>query len=281
MQLEQQQRQHLQQLLQLGEEENLFRTEVNSLKAELDRLGTEKADFARQGPVSRERINNIRRTTSQHMSLSWQTIPHVTVFDKADITELEELRQRFKGKAEAAGGKLTITAMMLKLVASALRAFPKLNASLDTQNNQVVTKHYYHVGVAADTDRGLVVPVVRDVDRKNMIQLAAELVSLARKARDGKLTPDEMQGGTFTITNLGGLGIGFFTPIVNFPQVAILGLGRAVMEPVWLEDEFQPRLMLPLSLSFDHRLVDGADGARFLRWIVDAIEQPLLIALEG
>jgi len=241
----------------------------------------ELPDFSRQGEVTRERMNNIRRATAAHMATCWATIPHVTIFDKADVTDLEALRNRYKGKAEAAGGKLTITAMMLKLVASALRAHPVLNASLDVERNEVVHKSFVNVGVAADTPKGLVVPVVRDADRKNMVQLAVELTELSSKARAGKLTPDEMSGGTFTVTNLGGIGIGFFTPIVNFPEVGILGLGRAVMEPVWQDGQWVPRLMMPLSLSFDHRLVDGADGARFVRWIIDAIEQPLLLALEG
>ncbi len=241
----------------------------------------ELPDFTRWGPVTRERLSNVRRATAAHMALCWSTIPHVTVFDKADITELEDLRQRMQPKAKAVGAKLTVTAMMVKLVASALKVHPNLNASLDTAHNEVVRKGFYHIGVAADTPRGLVVPVIRDADQKNMIQIAGEIGELAASARAGKIAPDAMSGGTFTVTNLGGLGIGHFTPIVNHPEVGILGLGRAVTEPVWIEGAWQPRLLLPLSLSFDHRLVDGADGARFLRWIVEAIAEPLLLVLEG
>ncbi|MCC7495795.1 MAG: 2-oxo acid dehydrogenase subunit E2 [Fimbriimonadaceae bacterium] len=241
----------------------------------------ELPDFTRWGAVERQRLSNVRRVTAQAMARSWATVPHVTIFDRADITDLEALRNKVKGKAEKLGAKLTITAMMLKLAAGALKVHPTLNASLDLAHNEVVLKRYVHVGVAADTDRGLVVPVVRDVDQKSMLQIAVELGELAAKARAGKLTPDEMQGGSFTVTNLGGLGVGHFTPIVNSPEVAILGLGRATQEPVWVAGGWQPRLLLPLSLSFDHRLVDGADGARFLRWIVEAIEEPLMLVLEG
>ncbi len=241
----------------------------------------ELPEFGRYGAVTREKFNKVRKVTAEHLALCWSTIPHVTVFDQADITELEQLRQRFKARAEAGGGKLTLTVILLKLLAGALKVHPKLNASIDTRRGETIYKQHYHLGVAADTDRGLVVPVVRDVDRKNLIELSVELAELAAKARAGKVAPDEMQGATFTLTNLGALGVGWFTPIVNHPQVGILGIGRAVTQPVWRDGEWVPRLLLPLSLSFDHRLVDGADGARFLRWIVDAVEQPLLLALEG
>jgi pyruvate dehydrogenase E2 component (dihydrolipoamide acetyltransferase) len=173
--------------------------------------------------------------------------------------------------------------MFMKIAAAALKQFPTLNATINMETSEIEYHNYYHLGCAADTPRGLVVPVLRDVDRKNIIELAVELTEVSKKARDGKLMPDDMSGGTFTITNLGSIGAGFFTPIVNVPQVAILGMGRAVNEPVWDEAEgmFVPRLMAPLSLSFDHRLVDGADGARALRWMIDAVETPLLIAMEG
>lgn len=238
-------------------------------------------DFSKWGPIERQKMNNVRKKTVQHMALCWDTIPHVTLHDKADITSVESLRQKYKHKAEAAGGKLTVTAILMKIVASALKVHPKLNASLDTGKQEVIFKQYYHIGVAADTDRGLVVPVIRDVDKKNIIELAVELTEMAEKARARKLSLEEMQGATFTITNLGGIGVGFFTPIINHPEVAILGVGRAVMELRQVEGEFKPRLMLPLSLSFDHRLVDGADGARFLQWIIEAIEEPMLLAMEG
>jgi len=238
-------------------------------------------DFSKWGPVEREAMSAIRKVTAQHMAVCWSTIPHVTQHDKADITELEKLRKRFSKKAEEVGGKLTPTAILLKVAASALKVFPKFNASIDTASNSVIYKKYYHLGVAVDTPRGLLVPVIRDVDKKNIIDLAVELTELAAKARDGKISPSDLQGGTFTLTNLGGIGGTYFTPIVNHPEVAILGVGRGVMEPVFVDGEFVPRLMLPLSLSYDHRLVDGADGARFLRWICEAINEPLLLALEG
>ena len=240
----------------------------------------ELPDFGKWGPITREKMNKVRRVTAEHMALCWSTIPHVTVFDTADITDLERLRKRRTGKVEKAGGKLTITVVLMKLVAAALQRHPTLNASLDLRRQEVVLKKYYHFGVAADTERGLVVPVFRNVDQKSLKDLAIELVALADKAKSGKLTPDEMSGGTFTISNLGGIGVGHFTPIVNHPEVAILGVGRAVETPVYRDGELQNRLMLPLSLSFDHRLVDGADGARFLRWMIDAIDDSLLL-LEG
>ena len=238
-------------------------------------------DFSNYGEIEIERMGNVRRTTAEHTASSWVNIPHVTLFNNADITELENLRKQYKARVESQGGKLTITSILLKVCASALKLFPRLNASVDVANRQVILKHYYHIGVAADTKRGLVVPVVREVDRKNILELSVELAAISDKARSGKLGIEDLQGGTFTITNLGLLGTTHFTPIVNQPEVAILGVGRASVEPVYVDAEFSPRLMLPLSLSFDHRLVDGADGARFLQWILEALEQPLLLSLEG
>ena len=211
---------------------------------------------------------------------AWRLIPHVTQGDKADITDLERAARPLRKQAEAAGGKLTVTAVTLKVVAAALKKFPQFNASLDLASESVVYKQYVHVGVAVDTDRGLLVPVVRDVDKKGILQLAAELQQLAEKARGGKLSLDEMQGGCFTISNLGGIGGTHFSPIVNHPEVAILGMSRARMEPVWKDGQFVPRLMLPLSLSYDHRVIDGADAIRFVRFIVDALEQPFLLVLQ-
>ena len=197
-------------------------------------------------------------------------MPHVTQREKADITDLEALRQKFgKGLEARRSGKLTVTAVALKVVAAALKEFPQFNASVDMAGEAVIYKQYVHIGVAVDTDRGLLVPVMRDVDKKGILQLAAELDQLAEKARAGKLSLDEMQGGCFTITNLGGIGGTHFTPIVNHPEVAILGMSRSRMEPVWKDGQFVPRLMLPLSLSYDHRIIDGADAMRFLRFIVD------------
>ena len=240
---------------------------------------TAASGSAAKPAVQREPMSKVRKVTAAHMARCWNEVPHVTIFDKADVTDLEALRQKFKRKAEAAGGKLTITAMFMKITAAALKQFPTLNASLDMETAEIEYHNVYHLGCAADTPRGLVVPVLRDVDQKNIIELAVELTEISKKARDGKLLPDDMSGGTFTITNLGSIGTGFFTPIVNTPQVAILGMGRAVNEPVWDGKQFVPRLMAPLSLSFDHPLVDGADGARCLRWIIDAVENPLLMAM--
>jgi pyruvate dehydrogenase E2 component (dihydrolipoamide acetyltransferase) len=223
----------------------------------------------------------IRRATARHLSYAWSTIPHVTQQDKADITSLEQLREKFGKRAEEAGGKLTVTAIAVKIIASALKHFPQFAASIDMAREEVVYKKYCHIGIAVDTERGLLVPVIRDADQKNLIQLSVELSQLAEKARTGKLTPAEMEGGVFSITNLGGIGGTSFSPIVNAPEVAILGLSRGRQEPVFISGIFQPRLMLPLSLSYDHRLIDGADAARFLRWVADAFEQPFLLPLEG
>lgn len=238
-------------------------------------------DFTKFGEVTREPMNAVRRATAAHMARCWAEIPHVTIFDRADITAVEELRKQYKSKAEAAGGKLTITAILLKVTAAALKTFPRINASVDMTKQETVLKRYYHIGCAVDTPRGLVVPVIRDADKKSILQIAAELAQVSEKARAGKLGFNDLQGGTFTITNLGGLGTTYFTPIVNAPEVAILGVGRATMESSYADSFCRPRLMLPLSLSFDHRVVDGADGARFLHWIVDAMEKPLLMAMEG
>jgi pyruvate dehydrogenase E2 component (dihydrolipoamide acetyltransferase) len=238
-------------------------------------------DFARWGKIERVSIRGIRRKTAEHLREAWNTIPHVTQNDRADITELEQLRARFAPKAEEAGGKMTVTAIALKVCASALKVFPQFNASIDMTHEEIIYKQYIHIGVAVDTDCGLLVPVIHDVDKKNIVELAAELTQLSLKAREKKLTPQEMEGGTFTITNLGGIGGTGFSPIVNHPEVAILGLSRSSMEPVWLNGKFEPRLVLPLSLSYDHRLIDGADAARFLRWIAEAFEQPFLLSVQG
>jgi pyruvate dehydrogenase E2 component (dihydrolipoamide acetyltransferase) len=238
-------------------------------------------DFSKWGQVEREAMSNIRRKTAEHLSQAWATIPHVTQFGQADISELEELRQRFGKTVEAAGAKLTPTAILLKVVVSVLKAFPQFNASVDMSSNEIVYKKYYHIGVAVDTDRGLLVPVIRNVDQKTILELAVELQQVAEKARSKKLTLEDMQGGTFTITNLGGIGGSYFTPIVNAPEVSILGVARGQMEPVYRNGQFEPRLMLPLALSYDHRLIDGADGARFLKTLVKHLEQPFLTALQG
>jgi pyruvate dehydrogenase E2 component (dihydrolipoamide acetyltransferase) len=238
-------------------------------------------DFSKWGKTERVSIRGVRRKTAEHLWEAWSAIPHVTQQDKADITELEQLRARFAPKAAEAGGKMTVTAIALKVCASALKIFPQFNASIDMEKEEIVYKQYINIGVAVDTDRGLLVPVIRDVDKKNIVELAAELTQLSKKARDKKLTPADMEGGTFTITNLGGIGGTGFSPIVNYPEVAILGLSRSSMEPVWMSGKFEPRMVLPLSLSYDHRLIDGADAARFLSWIAEAFEQPFLLSVQG
>ncbi|HKT89105.1 MAG TPA: dihydrolipoyllysine-residue acetyltransferase [Candidatus Sulfotelmatobacter sp.] len=238
-------------------------------------------DFAKWGKIERVSMRGVRRKTAEHLAEAWNTVPHVTQHDRADITELEQLRARFAPKAEEAGGKMTVTAIALKVCAAALKVFPQFNASIDIDKEEIVYKQYINIGVAADTDRGLLVPVIRDVDKKNIVELAVELSGLSKKARDKKLAPADMEGGTFTITNLGGIGGIGFTPIVNYPEVAILGLSRSRMEPEWINGKFEPRLILPLSLSYDHRLIDGADAARFLRWIAEAFEQPFLLSVQG
>jgi pyruvate dehydrogenase E2 component (dihydrolipoamide acetyltransferase) len=223
----------------------------------------------------------IRRKTAEHMATAWATVPHVTQGDKTDITDLEHLRQRYAKRVEAAGGKLTVTAIALKVIASALKVFPQFNASIDVANDEVVLKKYVHIGVAVDTENGLLVPVIRDVDQKNIVQLSVELQGLAEKAKARKLSLEEMEGGSFTISNLGGIGGTYFTPIVNVPEVAVLGISRASTEPVWKDGQFVPRLMMPLSLSYDHRVIDGADAIRFLRWVCEALEQPFVMSLQG
>lgn len=238
-------------------------------------------NFEKWGSVRREDMSGIRKATIRSMTTSWTTIPMVTHFDKADVTRMEETRRQFGARVEKAGGKLTMTHILMKVVANALRKFPKFGASLDLENQQVIYKEYVNLGVAVDTPQGLLVPVLKDADRKSITEIVLELSELAEKARERKLKPDEMQGATFTISNLGGIGGTGFTPIVNSPEVAILGVSRGGMEPVWNREtgSFEPRNMLPLSLTYDHRLIDGADAARFLRSVCEALEDPFLISL--
>jgi pyruvate dehydrogenase E2 component (dihydrolipoamide acetyltransferase) len=215
-------------------------------------------------------------------------VPHVTQFDKADITAMEELRKKYREQVAKAGGNLTVTAMLVKVLATAVRHFPQFNASIDLASQEIIFKKYVNIGVAVDTEWGLLVPVIRNADRKNITQIAIEVHQAAGKARAKKLSLDEMSGGGMSISNLGGLGGTYFTPIVNWPEVAILGVSRGVHEPVWRPSTgsgqagaFEPRQMLPLSLSYDHRVIDGADAIRFLRWVVEAVEQPFLLSLLG
>ncbi|MDA8343889.1 MAG: 2-oxo acid dehydrogenase subunit E2 [Thermaerobacter sp.] len=238
-------------------------------------------DFSRFGPVRREPVSAVRRATAQHLGQSWPNVPQVTQFDAADVTELERLRRLHGPLVAERGGKLTVTAVLLKVVALALRKYPKFNASLDLAKGEVVYKEYMNIGIAVDTPRGLLVPVVRDVDRKSIADLSVELNAIAEKSRTAKLSLDDLQGGCFSISNLGGIGGTGFTPIVNSPEVVILGVSRTAVEPRWDGSAFLPRDILPLSLSYDHRLIDGADAARFLRYVCEVVESPFLLALEG
>lgn len=232
------------------------------------------------GEINLTPMSKVRRLTAERLTAAW-TAPHVTQYDKADITELEKLRKEFGESVAKAGGKLTMTSIILKVIASALKAFPEFNASVDMENEEIIYKNYYNVGVAVDTDRGLLVPVIKNANKKNITKLSVELSELSEKARSKKITVDELQGGTFTISNLGGIGGTYFSPVLNAPEVAILGISRSVIEPVYIDGGFLPRLMLPLSLSYDHRLIDGADAIRFLRWVIEALEEPFKITLEG
>ena len=238
-------------------------------------------DFSQWGAVERQPMTKVREITAERLAQAWATIPQVTQFDKADITSLEKWRAEYGKKAEAAGGKLTPTAILIKVLGIALKVFPQFNASIDIAQREVVYKRYFHIGIAVDTPHGLLVPVVRDVEQKNIIELAVELSELAQKTRERKIGPADMQGGSMTISNVGTMGGTAFTPIVNPPEVAILGVARSQVEPAYIDGQFQPRTFLPLSLSYDHRLIDGADGARFLRWICTALEDPFIALLEG
>jgi len=242
----------------------------------------ELPDFIQWGEVEYEPLKGIRKATSEAMSVAWRTIPHVTQFDHADITELEAARKRYQSSRQAADegrGKITMTVLALKAVVAALQKFPQFNSSIDVGAGQIIRKKYFHIGIAVDTPGGLLVPVIRDVDTKSLAELALELGDIAQRARDRKIGIDEMRGGTFTITNLGGIGGTAFTPIVNHPEVAILGIARGKNELVLENGEVTSRLQLPLCLSYDHRVIDGADGARFLRYISDLLSDPFLLML--
>lgn len=238
-------------------------------------------DFSKFGEIERKPMSGVRRKTAEHLTSAWNTIPHVTQFDKADITDLEKVRQKYRSEVEKLGGNLTVTAVTAKVLATALRKFPQFNASVDPVTESIVYKKFVNIGIAVDTDFGLLVPVIRNADQKNLGQLSVEISQMADKAKARKLTLDEMSGGSMSITNLGGIGGTGFTPIVNWPEVAILGISRGVFEPKWNGSTFEPRQMLPLSLSYDHRLIDGADAMRFLRWVADALEEPFALALRG
>ncbi|MFZ9860612.1 MAG: 2-oxo acid dehydrogenase subunit E2 [Gemmataceae bacterium] len=228
------------------------------------------------GPVEKQPMSAIRKATARQMNLSWSIVPHVTQNDLVDITDFENFR-----RSESKGPKFTITAFALKAAAVLLQEFPVFNSSVDMQNNSIIYKKYYNIGVAVDTENGLLVPVIRDVDKKSIAELAVELTSIAERARQRKLDSKDLSGGTFTITNLGGIGGTGFTPIVNYPEVAILGISRGRLEPVVYKGEITPRLMMPLSLSYDHRVIDGAAAARFTRRLAEMLENPYQLLIHA
>ncbi len=241
--------------------------------------GVPLPDFSKWGAIEAKPMSNIRRKTAEHLSAAWATIPHVTQNDKADVTSIEQFRKAFGKKVEAAGGKLTVTAILIKIVQLAIDKYPQFASSVDMKNQSIIYKQYRHIGIAVDTPNGLLVPVIRDVDKKTITEIAVALGTTSARAREKKLSLDDMSGGVFSISNLGGIGGNSFTPIVNAPEVAILGVSRGGLEPVWQGTGFVPREMLPLSLSYDHRVIDGADAARFLRFICETLEQPLSLYL--
>ena len=230
-----------------------------------------KVDFSKFGEVEEKKLSRIQKISGPNLLRNWVGIPHVTQFDEADITEMEAFRKAAKPEAEEAGTKMTPLVFMIKAVVAGLKTYPKFNTSLSSDGESLVYKKYFHVGVAVDTPNGLMVPVIRDADTKSLLELAKELTELSGKARDGKLSRDEMQGGCMSISSLGGIGGTAFTPIINAPEVAILGVSKAEMKPVWNGEKFKPRLMLPLSLSYDHRVIDGADAARFTQYLAHVL----------
>jgi len=230
-----------------------------------------EVDFAKFGPVEARPLSRIKKLSGANLHRNWVAIPHVTQFDEADITDLEAFRKQNSALAEKQGFKLTMLAFMVKSAVTALKQFPEFNASLDRTGENLVLKKYFHIGVAVDTPDGLVVPVIRDADRKGVFDLAKELADISKLARDKKLKPGDMQGGTFSISSLGGIGGTMFTPIINAPEVAILGVSRSAMRPVWDGKAFVPRLVLPLSLSYDHRVIDGALAARFTSYLATVL----------
>lgn len=248
---------------------------ASSVPVPMSAVEVELPDFGQYGPVRRERVSQIRKTIARQMTRAWQNVPRVTHCDTADITELERNRVKFNEALKEGQAKLTLTAIAVKAVAVALRDFPVLNSSYDPASDEIIYKEYTHVGIAVDSPRGLVVPVLRDVDRKSLPQIAAELEQIAANVRAVKFDIKDLRGASFTITNYGAVGGYFGTPMVNYPEVAILGLGRAKLQPTVVDGEIVPRLILPLSLSFDHRVVDGADAARFTTEVIRSLENPL------
>ncbi len=269
-------------------EEKLGKPEMPSASTSEDQPGKTQVvqlsvpplpDFSKWGPVEAKPVRSLRRATARQMALSWSQIPHVSNQDMADITKLEAFRNKQKIKIAEKGGNLTLTVFALKAAVTALKAYPYFNSSLDTNSGKIILKNYYHIGVAVNSDEGLMVPVIRDVDRKSISELAIELFDMVARARERKIGIEEMQGGTFTITNAGPMGGGYFSPIINYPEVAILGLGQARMQPVVRRNkdgnqEIVIRLMMPVVLCFDHRIADGVDAIRFTRMVIEALEDP-------
>lgn len=239
---------------------------------DLDFPDVPRPDFSRYGEIERRPLSRIQKISAGHLHRNWVGIPHVTQHDEADITDMEAFRKSNAQEALARGFKLTPLVFLMKAMVASLKAFPTFNASLDADGETLILKHYFNIGVAVDTPDGLVVPVIQDCDRKGIMELAQELSEVSGRAREGKLTPKEIQGGSISISSLGGIGGTAFTPIINAPEVAILGVSRSKMQPVWDGDAFQPRLMLPLSLSYDHRVIDGAAAARFTRFLASRLE---------
>jgi pyruvate dehydrogenase E2 component (dihydrolipoamide acetyltransferase) len=229
-------------------------------------------DFSKWGPIAKRPLTPLRKVIAERMGQSWNAVPRVTQFDEADVTKLEELRKKYAPAFEKKGVRLTLTSFALKIVANALKKNPVFNTSLDEAAGELIWKEYFHLGLAVDTEQGLIVPVLRDVDKKNLVDLSKELGDLATKTRDRKIGLEELQGGSFTISNQGGIGGGHFTPIINLPEVAILGLGRGALKPVVRDGAVTPRLMLPLALSYDHRVIDGGAAVRFILEIVKGFE---------
>lgn len=240
----------------------------------------ELPDFSKHGPIERIPLKSIRRKIAQNMTQSWTHIPHVTHFDEADVTDLEASRARHEQSVKEEGGRLTLTVLAIKAIASGLQKYPQFNASLDEATGEIIFKRYYNIGVAVATERGLIVPVIKDVDKKSVIELCRELGDIADKTRAGKVELDRLQGGTFTLTNIGAIGGTSMSPMINFPEAAILGMARAKLQPVVRNGNIEPRLILPLALSFDHRIADGAEAAYFVQHVVKRLEDPFTLLLE-
>ena len=260
-----------------GADEKGTRTEFSQMTAQPFEL----PDFNKFGNTERIPLKSLRRKIAMSMTQSWTHIPHVTTFDEADVTEIDKLRARYEGEVKKKGGKLTLTVLTLKGVVSALKKYPQFNASLDEKTSEIVFKHYYNIGIAVATERGLIVPVIKDVDKKGLVELSAELAEIAEKTRAGKIELERLQGGTFTITNIGAIGGTGAVPMINFPECAILAMARAVLKPVVKEGTIQPGLILPLSMSFDHRIADGAEAAFFVQHIVKMLQEPFTFILEA